>query len=168
MYYNGTVNFLCNTGYNKKARNSIQLQFVQTGIYDFDSLEVVVQPMNNYPKYIENLQENILENVTMGVNHIEGDITVEKNKLLMLSIPYSQGWKIRVDGKRVESQEVNTMFLGTYLTKGTHRITLDYETPGLKLGAIITFISIGGLCISLLVRKRFHYQLASCQNKEKL
>ena len=34
------------------------------------------------------------------------------------------------------------MFEGIYLNKGDHHITLKYETPGLKIGAVVSLFSL--------------------------
>ena len=36
--YSGKHNFLCNTGYSEKGKNSITLTFENTGVYSYDSI----------------------------------------------------------------------------------------------------------------------------------
>ena len=41
--YSGKHNFLCNTGYEKVAKQSITLTFEKPGVYTFDKLKIVCQ-----------------------------------------------------------------------------------------------------------------------------
>ena len=57
--YSGKHNFLCNTGYQKDERQSITLTFEKTGVYSFDDLRIVCQPMSRIDSQIENLKEEV-------------------------------------------------------------------------------------------------------------
>lgn len=156
MYYNGTVNYLANTGYTEKPRQSITLTFPEKGVFSFESLEVIAQPMTHYPEYIEKLKTDTLENVELKTNKVIGNLTLNKDKLLMLSIPYSKGWTIKIDGEKVDNVKVNTMFLGAYVTKGKHIVELEYTTPGLEIGTMISVTSCILFIGSLKVRRWYH------------
>ena len=81
---------------------------------------------------------------------IEGSIEADKSGRLVFSIPCEEGWSIYVDGEKAEPAPWKEALLGVFLDEGTHEIVLEYETPGLKLGSIISIIS-AGIAIFLLV-----------------
>ena len=54
-----------------------------------------------------------------------------------------------------KSEQVNGMFEGIYLNKGDHHITLKYETPGLKIGAVVSLFS---LIILFIISKKKKFQ----------
>ena len=56
---------------------------------------------------------------------------------------YSDGWKVYVDGKEVETLNVNKYFLGINIDKGKHEIHMEYHTPYFKEGILISLASIG-------------------------
>ena len=87
-------------------------------------------------------------------NHFSGEITNRGNRILCIPIPYSRGWKALDNGKPVQIQKVNGMFIGISLKKGQHNIQLDYVTPGIKEGAVITLISLCILGVMIIKRKR--------------
>ena len=68
---------------------------------------------------------------------------------------YHKGWKAYDNGKQVKSEQVNGMFEGIYLNKGDHHITLKYETPGLKIGAVVSLFS---LIILFIISKKKKFQ----------
>ena len=43
--YSGKHNFLCNVGYSRKPIHTVTLTFENTGIYTFDTLKIVSQPV---------------------------------------------------------------------------------------------------------------------------
>ena len=91
QFYNGRENFTVNLGYNEKSRNVITIEFKEKGIYSFDELNLIFEPMKNYKSDIEKLKQTTLENVNISTNHVSGNITSNKDKILLLSIPYKIG-----------------------------------------------------------------------------
>ena len=156
--YSGKHNFLCNTGYSEKGRHTITLTFENTGVYSFDSLKIYCQPMTEIDSQTSKLGEEVLTDVKIGNNEINGKISLSDTKALVLSIPYSEGWTAYVDGEETELKEANTMYMALELRKGDHEIHLVYCTPYLRTGLCLT--CIGVLCYIVLVlinrkKKRF-------------
>ena len=156
--YSGKHNFLCNTGYSEKGRHTITLTFENTGVYSFDSLKIYSQPMTEIDRQTRKLGEEVLTDVKIQNNEINGKISLSDRKALVLSVPYSQGWTAYVDGKKTEIQEANTMYMALELPNGSHELRLVYCTPYLKIGLCLT--CIGVLCYIVLVlinrkKKRF-------------
>ena len=156
--YSGKHNFLCNTGYSEKGRHTITLTFENTGVYSFDSLKICCQPMTEIDSQTRKLGEEVLTDVKVGNNEINGNISLSDAKALVLSIPYSEGWTAYVDGEKTGLKEANTMYMALELPKGDHEIHLVYCTPYLGTGLCLT--CIGVLCYIVLVlinkkKKRF-------------
>lgn len=68
---------------------------------------------------------------------IAGAVSAEGDAVVRLSIPYSQGWVLTVDGERVDTFRVDFGFVGFVVGEGTHSIEAHYEIPGLTLGAAL-------------------------------
>ena len=147
-YYNGRKNFAINMCYSDLERDKVTISFEQPGTYYFDEIEVVEQSFEGYEDKINALRENRLKNVKIGTNRITGDITLDNEKLLCLNIPYSEGWKLKVDGKESSLKKVNYMNSGVILKAGKHKIEFSYCTPGVKVGLILT---IAGILILLII-----------------
>ena len=98
-----------------------------------------------------------------GNSEFTATITLDKDNLVFFSVPYEKGWSATVDGKKVDIEKVNVGFMAVPVTGdgNEHTIHFTYETPGLKIGMIITFSAlIIGLLYILLYRKYCHkYQL---------
>lgn len=147
--YSGKHNFLCNTGYKTESRQEITLTFEKTGVYTFDDLRIVCQPMNQIDHWTENLKNDILTDISVENNKMTGKISLNQPKALVLSVPYSNGFQAYVDGKKTEIKRANTMYMALELSKGDHEICLVYRTPFLTMGVFLTFA--GTLCYICLV-----------------
>ena len=157
--YNGRTDFFINTGYSEKAKTMITLTFPAVGKYSFDELYIFCQKMTDYDDQVNKLKENVLENVDLhevgsATGRVTGKITLDKAKVLCLTIPYSKGWTAKVDGKPARIYQANSMFMGLPLEAGTHEIELVYKTPGAKIGSGITEIGIAACLMLYVVRRK--------------
>ena len=106
--------------------------------------------------------------VTEQTGHsIKGTITAAQDGTMFFSLPYDEGWKVYVDGERVETfsvdhgeEKVETedgryetietddgAFLGAMLPAGTHEVEIVYTAPGAVPGTILTGIALALLLI---------------------
>ena len=90
----------------------------------------------------------------MGGNRVTGAISVPEERILCVSIPYSEGWKVYIDGVEAPLLKVNEMYIGACLSRGGHEIELVYETPGLRLGAVLTAAGVVLFVLVCVCRRR--------------
>lgn len=156
-YATGQEEYLFNLGYNEDALTKCRLKFKGGGTIRFDELCIYTQSMETYPERVAALRENSLENVKTDTNTVTGDITVDSDKMLVITLPYQRGWTAWVDGEEVDIQKVNYQYMGLNLSAGEHSIRLHYQQPGLKYVLPVTASGAGVfVCIILFnfVRKR--------------
>lgn len=103
-------------------------------------MQVVCQPMKEYEKYVECLSSDIMENEKLEINKVCGNISVDTDKVLYMSIPFCEGWAAYVDGEKTELFQGNTIGIVIKLKAGEHKIVLKYFTPGLKVGRVLSGI----------------------------
>lgn len=75
-------------------------------------------------------------------NVIAGDISVKKDGYLITTIPYDKGFEIRIDGRNVKIEKVNTAFLGCKAGKGKHKAEIIYHAPGAKAGKAVSVLGV--------------------------
>lgn len=126
----------------------LTISFNKEAKLGYDNIEVFSLPLTDFEGNIERLSEDTLENVTIEGNNITGALSLDKEKILCLSIPYTKGWSAYVDNKKVSVEKINKMYMGVFVEKGVHNIEFKYETPGLKAGAIVSFI---GVCSAIFI-----------------
>lgn len=148
--YDGRTDYLFNLGYSEEIRDTVTISFSEPGIYSYDGIDVIAQPVDMLEECITLLKEDTLERIEIADNRISGVITADHTELLCLSVPYSSGWSIFIDGKQTELLQSNVMYMGAVITEGTHSVELRYETPYLREGLVITiigFVSFAALAL---------------------
>lgn len=142
QYYSNTHDYDINLGYFKDGVKTIKITFPKKGVYSFRDISVYRQSMKNYKKQIKSLKEDTLSDVEFYDNGIKGNITLNKDKLLCMSVPYSNGWTAYVDGKKAEIIKTNKMCIGLMLSEGEHSVELKYQMPMFKVGAAVSVFGI--------------------------
>jgi uncharacterized membrane protein YfhO len=140
--YFGKENYLVNLGYSDSGETSAVITFLDKKNLKFEDIKVYCQDMSYVQAQINRLLNSSIENVRIGNNNIEGDISLQKNGVMMFSIPYSKGFHALVDNKNVELLRGNGMYIALPLEAGDHHIVIKYETPYLKVGCIISVTAL--------------------------
>ena len=71
----------------------------------------------------------------------------QKERLVFFSVPYEGGWSATVNGEEAEIVKTNVGFMAVKVPAGESEIRFNYQTPGLKLGALVT---LGGILLFVL------------------
>lgn len=72
---------------------------------------------------------------------LSGTITAENDGVMFTSIPYDEGWSVKVDGEDTELEKIADAFIGISLSKGEHKIEMSYCPKGFRIGLTLTCIS---------------------------
>jgi uncharacterized membrane protein YfhO len=91
---------------------------------------------------IDELKEHSLDVTHWSSREIHGNINVNKDGWLFLSIPYDRGWDAKVNGQTREIINLYDSLIAIPLNKGKHYIELSYTPPGFKVGLFITSVSL--------------------------
>lgn len=150
-YYYGKNSYVVYLGHNPEDIQEIKISFSLPGTYSFGKMDVLAHSMDEYDSFVKELSKDHLEEVSFEVNSITGKIRLEEDKYLLLSVPYSKGWKAYVDGKETELLKGNEHYLTLSLTKGEHNIKLRYMTPGLILGLAISVSALVSFIIYIIL-----------------
>ncbi len=123
--------------------------------------------ISNYPyavdmneEYLPNVQaraQDKFESLTVEDTKVEGNITVDQDKMLFFSIPYTEGWSATVNGETVEVEKANVGFMAIPITEGENHVVLKYRTPWLLPGILISgviFVTYITVVIVLRVKRK--------------
>ncbi len=100
------------------------------------------------------LSRDQMEHVSVSGNHVSGTVFAEENGVLLLTIPYSKGWEIFVDGSSAAFQKVAGALIGVPLSAGKHHIEMEYTPQGFSWGrSLSVFFLLLGFTIFLLEKK---------------
>ena len=67
------------------------------------------------------------------------EVKMNKESLVVYSLPYEKGFTATVDGKPAKIENVNIGFMAVLVPEGEHTVEFKYETPGFKWGLIVSF-----------------------------
>ena len=86
-------------------------------------------------------------------------INTERKGLVYFSVPCSDGWTAKVNGKDVEIIKAHYGLTAVAVENGENSIEFTYNTPGLKEGIIISILSISlwGIYMIINKKKRFTF-----------
>lgn len=73
---------------------------------------------------------------------IEGHITAVKDGILMISVPYDEGWTIYANGEKMDTYPLIGGLMGIDLPEGEYQIKMVYHCPGLLTGFVTTLLGI--------------------------
>lgn len=153
-YSTGQEDYIFSLGYHEGEITSCSITFNVASTIRFDELAVYCQPMENLDEYIAARKEAVLENIQVSTNTVKGTIELEDDKLLVLSIPYQNGWTAYVDGEETEILKANVMYMGLMLEAGQHEIELRYCMPGLQISLILWAAGVLILITALMIRRK--------------
>ena len=159
-YYFGRKDYIVKINHQtSKAKEKVRLNFLSPGEYEFDDISLITVPKKDVLAKLKERKKNSMKQIQYEGNHFRGVYHAKKDQILCVTIPYSKGWKATVNGKRAKIYKANGMFMGIVMKKGTQSVKLDYETPGLKIGACISLGAWIGLGIYGLYFEKYRKKL---------
>ena len=172
----GRKDFLVNMRYSIGALDRIDLSLPSEGTFTVDSIEVVCQPMTAFQAQTEAFRAHSMTDLDIhemgrsgATERITGHIEMDAPGILCLQIPRSAGWTAYVDGEKTRILQADTMFSALLLPSGSHNIELRWQTPGLRLGAVISagvfFLLVLFLLLYTILSAIFH---AAERRKERI
>lgn len=168
-YYAGRHDFVVNLGYNDIEK--LELSFSTEGSYNYEELSLVAIPMEKYEQSINKLSQNVMydinlnnDNKAYATREVTGKINLSKDKILLLNIPYSKGFRAYVDGSETEIYRANGMFMAIEVKAGEHEIHLIYKTHWLNIGYMLTVLGMVMAVIYYIVNKHreINYEKINC------
>ncbi|WP_026669646.1 YfhO family protein [Butyrivibrio sp. AE3006] len=155
---NGIKDFVVNAGYSETALEGFELTFVNAGTYRLGNIAIKCQPVDAITQYVSDRTEGISAQVNFNdnneayaISHIDANVSLDKDKLLVINMPYEEAWTAYIDGKKAPIYRVNTMFSSVYMEAGTHTLELKYHTRGFGIGWFVSLVSI---CVLAFLIKR--------------
>lgn len=109
--------------------------------------------------YLEQLDVSAAENAvkelasgsssTLNINKntVSGTYETATDSTVLLTVPYTDGWTLYVDGEKQEYKELGDTFIGIDLSAGSHQIEMKYTTKHRNAGIAASVIGFGGFAV---------------------
>lgn len=134
--------------YAEKTVVSFNVSFYGTAEITLMKPPVVLLDIPAYTRAFAEIAEKQVPLEVSG-RKVTGQLTAEKDEVLMTTIPYDQGWTAYLDGKKTEIKDFKNAFITIPLTAGTHELKLVFLPAGFKIGMLCLVIGIGGFILYL-------------------
>nr|MCR5223922.1 YfhO family protein [Bacilli bacterium] len=97
---------------------------------------------NKFEQVYNNLKNNTLTLTTFEEDKIVGQVYLDDDSVMYTSIPYDEGWNVYVNDMKVNTYSLGNSLLAFDVSKGLNKIEFRYRIPKLKIGLIISTISL--------------------------
>lgn len=124
---------------NPNGIKTLNIQFAK-GTYTINKIQLYTLDFGHIKNLKNNVDPFIIDKEATKGDTIKGEIDVKEDGYFNLSVPYDEGFTIKVDGKETKYQKLNGVFVGFKIDKGHHNIEITYEAPNFKEGAMITIM----------------------------
>lgn len=131
----------------------IVIEFVQdtglhslyrTGSNTMESMEINYAYESEIKETQEKLKQYPLENIVYKTNSFTFDTHYDKNKIVVLNVPYDEGWHLKANNEDLKIYKVDGGFIGFIAPSGDAKYVLNYSTPQMPEGV---FLATSGLVL---------------------
>lgn len=117
------------------------------------SKKVILEEDPGFTSYSQTQQVGADVKITnYQTQEIELEARVKGDGLLVMSEIYYPGWHAYVDGKEVKIFRANYVFRAIKLTPGNHHVKFAYSPKSVKIGLLITILSVIALILMFSFR----------------
>lgn len=120
-------------------RSDVQVDDITDGTLQY---QIAAWENGNFNTFYDKLSQSFYQITDMNDDWLTGEIDAKTSGIMMTGIPALRGHKVYVDDELASPVVIGNALLGIPVIEGKHTITIQYETAGIRLGAIISCIGI--------------------------
>ena len=146
------------TGYfNPGETVNVRIYLNQSEII-IDGYEFYYEKNQELADWYEDASRTVCSITKESSSHLTGMIDAAPDaELVVFSIPYEKDWKVKIDGKTIETKRVLNGLLAADITPGHHTIEMSYIPQGFIIGLPISVASFLILMVFLVYDKSKKY-----------
>lgn len=133
-----TVFYIPNTG-NQECEVDVQSN---ADNFNWDSVQFYALNLDVLSKCSEIANAETPDNLSITNGHVSLCVDATENDRLFISVPSDEDWDIKVNGGEAEAELIGDCFYSIKLTQGTNNITMTYHIHYLKMGIVITSLTL--------------------------
>ncbi len=116
-----------------------------SGLKVYNPADTVLNNQFSFEKYkseVDKLGQNSLSLSNFSDKKFAGQIKADAPEIMYLSFPLDKGWNLKLDGADAKLIYVNNGMTGVYLTKGDHKVEMEYKLRLFNKGVMLIPIGI--------------------------
>ena len=106
------------------------------------NIYVVTMDPDVFEQSMETLKAGGMQVTSFTDSTIKGTIDAGYTGTVFTSIPYDAGWRVKVDGKRVDTYAACDAMLAFDLAAGSHTVEFSFVPRGLLPGILLSLVSL--------------------------
>ena len=135
---------------NDSGAFTCNLKPSQTG----ETVSIYTCSNEQYEQVHDYLARSQLTDVKAEGAVFSGSIEADRDGILLLSLPYNRGWKVKMDAQGVEPLVIGDCLMGIEMPAGHHDIYMRFVPNGFRTGLLLTIICAALLALSILLQRR--------------
>lgn len=149
----GAEKFRCIGSYPEGTQIQIEYSVPDVNIGCF-GLELYSYNMDKWNEIYNRLSAQGLNVTSFKNTRIEGTLTANQSGMIFTTIPQDGGWKVYVDGKRVEDYETLGTLIAFDVEAGQHEILFKYHVPAFAAGLLLTLAALAVTVLCYLIWRK--------------
>lgn len=147
---------LWNVAHNQQGEEIVlTLTMRSTNELDLTDLYVITADQTFSEQIIQERMAQGMQVEQWGNRFIKGTVNItDDSTFMMTSIPYNEGWQVKVDGQEVPIKLTWGAFMSFPITSGQHTIEMRFTPKGWYIGLMISVSSFVILVVFMLLEKR--------------
>ena len=133
--------------------NKLNLTFTKGEFYLSD-LEIYCLDYSYLEQATQKFDRLKIDTTKTKGDYIVGDINVTNNGYFMLTIPYTNGFNIKVDGKKTSYEKVDYSFIGFPIEEGNHHLEIEFKAPGKTLAIFVSIIGLVSYIAVIIIENK--------------
>ena len=132
-------------------------QLLLSSDIDLSKVVILEEEINGNDLKSSNSQEiftDEVEFISYKPNEETLRISVDSDKILVVSETFYPGWKAFLDGQEIKIYRANYAFRAVFIPRGEHQLRMVYDPISFKLGSWLSLLGILICASLLLIRKK--------------
>ncbi|EOI06788.1 hypothetical protein UAY_00130 [Enterococcus moraviensis ATCC BAA-383] len=122
--------------YEKAKMIQVKVVFSGSPLVTILRPDVLLLDTEAFKTTIEKIKKKGVAFETSG-RKAKAEVTLDKEQVIVTTIPYDQGWSVKIDGKKTEIIQFKEAFLSVTVPQGKHTIEFVFLPKGFKAGSIL-------------------------------
>ena len=145
--------YILESDFNKIANENKSNILNNAVVINKEQLKKYNNILTEYEQGVENESDLYQNEFTLTNDGFKANIKSSKEKVIVYTVPYSDGWTATINGTTTEIEKVDGGLMAIKIKKGENKIEFNYYPPGLKIGLTVTSLSLVGTICYFILKK---------------
>ena len=131
----------------------IEISYCAENTYDTNSMQFYALNLDVLKKCSQLANNNSISDISITNGNVTASIDAEDGERLFISVAKDDGWDIQLNGEETNVEYIGDCLYSIQLNEGHNELVMTYHVKYLKLGIIVSLISLGFIVSCFVVRK---------------